>query len=60
VRAGIVDRPEDYTWSSYREYIYGGMREPITDTEDTLYSFSKKRAIAAKKYHEFVNAGIKV
>ncbi len=60
VRAGIVERPEDYKWSSYRDYIYGGKGVTITDTEDTLYSFSKKRAIAAKKYYEFVNAGIKV
>jgi len=60
VRAGIVDRPEDYKWSSYREYIYGGSGGPITDTEETLYSFSKKRAIAAEKYHEFVYAGIKM
>ncbi len=60
VRAGIVKIPDDYKWSSYREYIYGGSGEPITDTEDTLYSFSKKRAIAAEKYQKFVNAGIKV
>lgn len=60
VRAGIAKRPEDYKWSSYREYIYGRSGEPITYTEDTLYSFSKKRAIAAKKYHKFMNAVIKV
>ena len=60
VRAGIVKRPEDYKWSSYREYIYRSNKEAITDTTDTLYAFSKKQAIAAKKYQEFVNAGIKV
>lgn len=59
VRAGIVKRPEDYKWSSYREYIYKNNKETITDASDTLYSFSKKQAIAAKKYQEFVNAGIK-
>ncbi|MFZ3135911.1 MAG: transposase [Thermodesulfovibrionales bacterium] len=60
VRAGLVERLEDYKWSSYREYIYGRNGESITDTEDTLYSFSKKCAIAARKYHDFVTAGIRV
>ncbi len=59
VRAGIVIRPEDYRWSSYRQYIYRNNKEAITDTADTLYSFSKKQAIAVKKYQEFVSAGIK-
>ncbi len=59
VRAGIVKRPEDYRWSSYSEYINRNNQEAITDTADTLYSFSKKQAIAAKKYQEFVNAGNK-
>lgn len=58
VRAGIAKRPEEYKWSSYREYIHGVMHPAITDTDDTLYSFSKKRAIAVKKYQEYVNAGI--
>lgn len=58
VRARIVKRPKDYKWSSYREYISEGRGDTVTDTEDTLYSFSKKRAIAIKKYQEFVSAGI--
>ncbi len=58
VRAGIVRRPGDYRWSSYEEYINGGRQEIITDTDDTLYCFSKKRAIVAKKYQEFVDTGI--
>jgi REP element-mobilizing transposase RayT len=59
VRAGIVPRSEDYKWSSYREYINRSNKEGLTDTSDTLYTFSKKQAIAAKKYQEYVNAGIK-
>lgn len=58
VRAGIAKRPEEYKWSSYREYLHKGMHPAITDTDDTLYSFSKKRAIAVRKYQEFVDAGI--
>lgn len=58
VRAGITRSPEGYRWSSYREYIQGGFKQAITDIDDTLYSFAKKRAIAIKKYQEFVKAGI--
>ena len=58
VRAKIVKRPEDYKWSSYREYYQGGWKQTITDTDDTLYSFSKKRAIAVKKYQEFMSEEI--
>ncbi len=56
VRANIAQSPEDYRWSSYRAYI--GARDDITDTEDTLYAFAKKRAIAVKRYKEFIKAGI--
>lgn len=56
IRAKIVQKPEDYKWGSYRAYIGAG--DGITDTEDTLYAFSKKRAIAIKKYKEFVKAGL--
>jgi len=58
VRAGIVKIPEDYKWSSYIEYILGRTEWAIADTSDTLFSFSKRRAIAAKKYQEFVYYGI--
>lgn len=59
VRAGIVKRPEDYRWSSYREYVLGVNDEGITDADETLYSFSKRRALAVKNYREFVHAGSK-
>lgn len=58
VRAGIVKEPGEYRWSSYREYIHGSRHQAITDTDNTLYVFSKRRAIAVKKYQEFVDAGI--
>jgi putative transposase len=58
VRAGIVRRPEDYIWSSYRDYILGGGKKALTDSDDTLYYFSKRRSVAAEKYQGFVNTGI--
>jgi len=56
VRATIVQSPEDFRWSSYRAYT--GTGDGLTDTEDTLYAFAKKHAIAVRKYREFVKAGI--
>ena len=54
VRAGIVRRPEDYRWSSYRDYI-GLRREGVTDVEWVLGRFSRKRAEAMARYAQFVN-----
>jgi REP element-mobilizing transposase RayT len=60
VRAGAVKRAEEYRWSSYREYLYGAMEGALTDTDETLSFFSKRRAVAVRKYREFVEAGIRV
>jgi putative transposase len=57
VRAGIVKRPGEYPWSSYREYIGRG-ENAVTDTDDTLFFFSRKRAIGIRKYQEFVGEGL--
>lgn len=59
VRAGVVKSPRDYRWSSYREYIDGDRGKAITDTEDTLSFFSKRRGVAARRYQEFVKEGMK-
>jgi putative transposase len=58
VRAGAVKRVEQFRWSSYQEYLYGGKGESLTDTDETLRLFSKQRAVAVRKYKEFVEAGI--
>jgi putative transposase len=59
VRAGIVKMPEDYRWSSYNDYILRGRGSMLVDTKNTLCSFSTRRSVAAVKYREFVNAGIR-
>lgn len=59
VRAGIVRRPDEYKWSSYRDYLLTMRKEKVTDIDDTLFFFSKKRALAVKRYQEFAEAGIK-
>jgi REP element-mobilizing transposase RayT len=53
VRAGIVDMPEDFRWTSYREFI-GKVEKGIVNTEDTLSHFSTNKTIARRRYREFV------
>jgi len=60
VRAGAVKRAEEFRWSSYQEYLYGRKEGALTDTDENLSFFSKQRAVAVKKYKEFVEAGIEV
>ncbi|GFE59542.1 transposase [Geobacter sp. AOG2] len=54
VRVGIVERPEHYQWSSYRNYC--GESEPPEwlKTGFILGCFGKKSADAHKKYRAFV------
>ncbi len=59
VRARIVKNPEDYRWTSYREYIGACKeKESIVDTAETLSSFSKTKTAAMTAYREFVKEGI--
>jgi REP element-mobilizing transposase RayT len=58
VRAGVVKRAEQFRWSSYQEYLHGRKGGTLADTDETLGFFSKQRAVAVRKYKEFVEAGI--
>ena len=53
VRAGIVAKPEEFEWSSYRNYIVGRKLEWLT-TDFILAYFDKKMSSARKKYQRFV------
>jgi hypothetical protein len=57
VRVGLVRRPEDFGWSSYRDYL-SGRNDGLVDTDETLALFSKKRGIAIRRYQDFVNEGM--
>jgi len=58
VRAGIVDRPEDYRWTSHPAII-GQEPAPEWLASDTLLSqFSPNLDNARAAYESFVNAGI--
>ena len=58
VRAGIVNQPEDYEYSSHRAYL--GM-EPagIVDVDPVLRHFGASKEVARERYRKFVAAGIK-
>ena len=54
VRAGLVNQPGDYQWSSYPIYS-GKVIEPVwVETEWTLSQFSRTRKAAIKNYIGFV------
>ena len=59
VRAKITELPEQYQWSSYREYI--GLREPPVwlNTEFVLRYFGSTEDKASSQYAVFVRAALK-
>ncbi|MCL5024392.1 MAG: transposase [Nitrospirae bacterium] len=58
VRAGIVEKPEDSEWTSYKTYVGGAESGRLVDKTDTLGVFSEKKRKAIEKYRAFVEAGI--
>ena len=58
VRAKIIDKPEEWKWSSYR-YTAGIKKAPGFLTADGIIGhFSKNKAEAQKLYRKFVKEGI--
>jgi len=58
VRAGMVKKPADWTWSSYRASV--GL-EPATSwlaADGLLAMFAKRRSLAQQRYAQFVIEGI--
>lgn len=58
VRAGMVERPEDYRWSSYRATAGLELAPGYLDIEAALGAFAPDPAIARSYYREFVLARI--
>jgi REP element-mobilizing transposase RayT len=56
MRAKMVDKLQDYRWSSYPDYI--GNRNPSTwlERDFILGYFGKRPSIAQKNYREFIDA----
>lgn len=61
VRAGLVSRPGDYPYSSYRNYLSEKQEgEKLVDTDEVLRWFEKKFQTQRKRYQLFVEEGKKV
>ena len=58
VRAGMVEHPRQWRWSSYR--ATAGLREPpgFLSTDWILSQFGKRRADAQREYRRFVREGL--
>jgi len=58
VRAGIVNEPEAYGWSSFREAMGMKRRSGFLETSYILSHFSEDLAAARRQYREFVYSGL--
>jgi hypothetical protein len=58
VRAKMVEKPEDYPWSSYLATAGKGKPHPCLTTDWVLGQFSGKRERAEREYRQFVHWGI--
>jgi putative transposase len=58
IRAKMVERPEDWKWSSYLATAGKTKLHPSLTTDWVLGQFSRKRGKAEQEYRQFVNAGI--
>jgi len=54
VRAGVVDRPEEYQWSSYRGIIGRGKKEEWMEYGGILSAFGKNQTQAKREYRKYV------
>jgi len=58
VRGGIVARPEEWKWSSYRATAGRAKRHSCLTTDWVLGQFIVTRGAAEKEYRQFVRGGI--
>lgn len=59
VRAGIVQKPSDYIWSSHRYYL-SNVTTGFINTKFVLRKFSKSPKNASQKYLQFINSHMKL
>jgi REP element-mobilizing transposase RayT len=58
VRAGMVKEPGEWPWSSYLAMVGKQPSPPWLETDGLLAAFGQKRAVAIRRYREFVFQGI--
>jgi REP element-mobilizing transposase RayT len=54
VRAGLVEDPLEYPWSSYRRYVNEVKKDGLIDADFLLAHFSEHKETARKEYSIFV------
>ena len=59
VRAGVVKKPADWPWSSYRASVGLEPAAPWLAVDGLLTQFAKRRSLAQQRYAQFVAEGIK-
>jgi REP element-mobilizing transposase RayT len=59
VRAGMVKKPADWPWSSYRASVGLEPAAPWLAVDGLLAQFAKRRTLAQQRYAQFVVEGIK-
>lgn len=59
VRAGMVDKPEQYKYSGHRAYL-GLEPAGIVDVDPVLRHFGVKKTVARERHRQFVAAGMKL
>jgi hypothetical protein len=58
VKAGKVDRPEAYKWSSYSGYVWKKKQVPWVEYSWVLSQFGLENAKCRQNYRDFVNKGL--
>ncbi len=58
VRAGLVRRPEDWRWSSYRGYHLASRCLPWVDYQPVLEEFGRDGPAARRAYRAFIEEGL--
>jgi len=59
VRAGVVKRPGEWPWSSYRASLGLVPADAFLAVDGLLAQFAKRRSVAQTRYAQFVAEGIK-
>jgi len=57
VRAGIVEAPEKYLWTSHLIYLGQG-KSPLVDSAFVLRQFGRSRSQARRRYRQFIQEGL--
>jgi putative transposase len=60
VRAGMVESPEEYAWSSYRATIGKEKGPEFLTTDWLLARFGERRRKAQRRFSDFVKEGMKI